>query len=138
MRWLSPLLPLVLAATPLSAQEAAVSSRYADLQLEDPAQESAARDLMHSLRCITCQSQSIADSDAPIAAEMRSLVRERIAAGESPDAIREWLVERYGAYITYEPKLDATTWPLFAGPLLILLAVGGLAWSRIRRRKERG
>lgn len=133
MRWLAPLL-LAFVAQPLAAQEAAVTSPYADRQLEDPAQEAAARDLMHSLRCITCQSQSIADSDAPMAADMRSLVRERIAEGESPDEIRDWLVERYGAYVTFEPELDATTWPLFAGPLLILLAVGGLAWSRIRRK----
>lgn len=134
MRWIAAILLLALAAQPLAAQEASVTSPYADLQLEDPAQEAAARELMHSLRCITCQSQSIADSDAPMAAEMRSLVRERVAVGESPDEIRDWLVERYGAYITYEPGLDATTWPLFVGPLLILFAVGGLAWSRIRRR----
>jgi cytochrome c-type biogenesis protein CcmH len=136
MKWLAALL-LAIVAQPLAAQEARVTSPYADRQLEDPAQEAEARGLMHSLRCITCQSQSIADSDAPMAADMRSLVRERIAAGESPDEIRTWLVERYGAYVTYEPELDATTWPLFAGPLLILLAVGGLAWSRIRR-KARG
>ena len=116
MRWLAPLL-LAFVAQPLAAQEAAVTSTYADRQLEDPAQEAAARDLMHSLRCITCQSQSIADSDAPMAADMRSLVRERIAEGQSPDEIRDWLVERYGAYVTFEPELDSTTWPLFAIPL---------------------
>lgn len=128
---------LALAVQPLAAQEAAVASPYADRQLDDPAAESRARELMHSLRCITCQSQSIADSDAPMAADMRSLVRERIAAGESPDAVREWLVERYGAYVTYAPELDAITWPLFAGPLVILLAMAALAWGRIRRKARK-
>lgn len=125
---------LALCAAPLAAQQPLMSSPYADRQLDDPAAEAEARELMQSLRCITCQSQSIADSEAPMAADMRSLVRERIAAGESPDAVREWLVERYGAYVTYEPELTAATWPLFAGPLVILLAVGALAWGRIRRK----
>ena len=134
MRWLIALL-LGLAALPLAAQEAAVTSPYADTQLEDPALEAQARALMHKLRCITCQSQSIADSEAPMAAEMRSLVRERIKAGETPEQVRGWLVERYGAYVTYEPEWSSATWPLFVGPVVILLAVGGLAWSRIRRRR---
>lgn len=134
MKWLIALL-LAVAALPVSAQEADVTSPYADTQLEDPALEAQARELMHTLRCITCQSQSIADSEAPMAAEMRSLVRERIKAGETPQEVRGWLVERYGAYVTYEPELTSTTWPLFVGPVLILLAVAGLAWSRIRRRR---
>ncbi|MXP09176.1 cytochrome c-type biogenesis protein [Pseudoblastomonas halimionae] len=134
MKWLIALL-LAVAALPLAAQEAEVTSPYADTQLENPALEAQARELMHTLRCITCQSQSIADSEAPMAAEMRSLVRERIMAGETPQEVRGWLVERYGAYVTYEPELTSTTWPLFVGPVLILLAVAGLAWSRIRRRR---
>jgi cytochrome c-type biogenesis protein CcmH/NrfF len=104
---------------------------YAYTQLEDPAQEAAARELMETLRCLQCQSQSIADSDAPVAGDMRHQVRTRIAAGESPEGIRAWLIARYGDYISYEPAISATTWPLFAIPVLLLLAAGLIVWRRL-------
>ena len=69
---------------------------------------------METLRCLNCQSQSIADSDAPMAGDMRNQVRERIAAGEEPEAIRAWLIERYGDYVSYAPRVTRLTWPLFA------------------------
>lgn len=92
-------------------------------QLRDPAQEAQARELMLTLRCLICQGQSIADSDADMAGDMRALVRERIAKGERPAAIRDWLIARYGDYVTYDPPLSPATWPLWAAPLL-LLALG--------------
>ena len=89
---------------------------------------------METLRCLKCQSQSIADSDAPMAGDMRHQVRIRIASGEHPDAVRAWLVERYGDYVSYEPKISASTWPLFAIPVLLLLVVGGILMGRFRKR----
>jgi cytochrome c-type biogenesis protein CcmH len=107
---------------------------YAYRQLDDPKLEAKAQGLMETIRCLTCQSQSIADSDASIAGDMRSQIRERIAAGEQPEAIRDWLVERYGDYITYTPRVTSLTWPLFAAPLAILLGAALL----LRRRFVRG
>ena len=125
------------AAAPAAAQSSLPPSEYAYRQLEDPRQEAAARSLMETLRCLVCQGQSIADSDAEMAGDMRALVRERIKAGEEPEAIRRWLVERYGAWVTYKPPLGAATWPLYAAPF-VLLALGlYLARSRFRRRAAR-
>ena len=118
---------------PAAAQDLLPPAPYAYRQLDDPEQEVKAQALMETLRCLKCQSQSIADSDAPMAGDMRHQVRTRIAAGETPDQIRDWMVERYGDYVSYQPELSATTWPLFAVPLL-LLAFGVL----ILRRRLRG
>jgi cytochrome c-type biogenesis protein CcmH len=89
---------------------------------------------MQSIRCLTCQSQSIADSDAKMAGDLRHEIRTRIAAGEQPEAIRGWLIERYGDYISYTPHLSQTTWPLFVVPVLLLLVALAVVASRIRRR----
>ena len=107
------------------AQDSLPPAPYAYRQLENSDQEAEAQALMETLRCLQCQGQSIADSDAPIAGAMRSLVRERIAAGETPQAIRGWLIERYGDYVSYRPRLTALTWPLYALPL-VLLALAAL------------
>ena len=107
---------------------------YAYQQLADPKLEAKAQALMETLRCLTCQGQSIADSDASMAGDMRSEIRQRIAAGESPEHIRQWLIGRYGEYISYKPQMTSTTWPLFVVPLLILLAVVLIAGRRLRRR----
>lgn len=117
----------------VAAQQSLPPAPYAYRQLEDPAKEAAAQALMETLRCLTCQSQSIADSDAPMAGDMRHEVRTRIAAGERPEAIRAWLVERYGNYVSYAPAVNEATWPLFAIPLLLLVAAGAILWRRLRR-----
>ena len=124
----------ILVALPVAAQQSVPPAPYAYRQLEDPAQEAKAQELMETLRCLKCQSQSIADSDAPMAGDMRHQVRIRIAAGESPEAVRAWLVERYGDYVSYEPVLSAHTWPLFAIPVMLVLVAGLLFWRRFRRR----
>jgi len=123
---------------PALAQDGVPPAPYAYRQLEDPAKEAEARALMETLRCLTCQSQSIADSDATMAGDMRHQVRTRIAAGESPDEVREWLVARYGDYISYEPRVTASTWPLFAIPLLILAVAGLVLARRLGKRKGAG
>ncbi|QZD93122.1 cytochrome c-type biogenesis protein CcmH [Qipengyuania xiapuensis] len=133
MRLLAGLL-MALAALPLAAQQTLPPAPYAYRQLEDPAQEAQAQELMETLRCLTCQSQSIADSDAPMAGDMRHQVRIRIAAGEEPEEIRIWLMERYGDYVSYEPVMSASTWPLFAIPLLLVLVAAAIFWRRFRKR----
>lgn len=121
-------------ATPLAAQDSMPPAPYAYRQLDDPALEAQARELMETIRCLKCQSQSIADSDAQMAGDMRHEVRTRIAAGESPGEVRAWLIERYGDYVSYEPRVSAMTWPLFAIPLLLLLAALFVVYRRLRRR----
>ncbi len=128
------LLALALLLTaPALADSTLPSSRWANRQLPDPRQEARARALMEELRCLVCQGQSIADSDAELASDMRALVRERIAAGEEPRAIRAWLVERYGDWVSYTPPVEPLTWPLWAAPLLLLGAGGWLLRGRIKR-----
>ncbi len=87
-------------AAPLRADSSLPPAPLAYTQLPDPAQEAQAKALMESLRCLVCQGQSIADSDAELAGDMRALVRQRIAAGEKPDDIRAWLVARYGKWVS--------------------------------------
>lgn len=118
------------------AQSSLPPARYANTQIADPVKEAEARKLMESLRCLVCQGQSIVDSDADMAGDMRSLVRTRIAAGESAASVRRWLIRSYGAYVTYDPPFSAVTAPLWIAPLL-LLAIGGLIMSRSFRRKKR-
>jgi len=105
-----------------------------DAPLRDPAREAQARALMATLRCLVCQGQSIADSDADMAVDMRALVRARVGAGERPDAVRDWLIARYGTYVTYDPPLSALTAPLWAAPLLLIAAGLWVVRGSFRRR----
>ena len=130
------LLALALIAAPVSADSDLPPAPLADTQLPDPRQEAAAKALMETIRCLVCQGQSIADSNAELAGDMRALVRQRIAAGEKPAAIRAWLVRRYGAWVSYDPPLDRTTWPLWAAPLLFLGLGVGIASRSFRRRRR--
>jgi cytochrome c-type biogenesis protein CcmH len=120
---------------PAFAQPTTPPAPYAYKQLADPRQEDDARALMETLRCLVCQGQSIADSDADMAGDMRSLVRERIAAGEKPEAIRAWLIERYGNWVSYKPPVEPITWPLWAAPVLLVGLGLWLARGRFRRRR---
>jgi cytochrome c-type biogenesis protein CcmH len=132
MRWLPIFLALL--AAPLCAQDLLPPAPYAYRQLDDPALEAQARELMETIRCLKCQSQSIGDSDAQMAGDMRHEVRTRIAAGESPAQVRARLVERYGDYVSYEPRVSATTWPLFAIPVLLFVVAVLIVGRRMRRR----
>ena len=127
------LLGAAMISAPLAAQDQLPPAPYAYRQLSDPKLEAKAQNLMETLRCLQCQSQSIADSDAPIAGDMRSEVRLRIAAGEDPEAIRRWLMERYGDYVSYKPEISRTTWPLFAVPLVLILLAVAIVWRRVGR-----
>ena len=128
------ILSALLVAAPLAAEPTATSATLANTQLRDPAQEAQAKALMETLRCLVCQGQSIADSDAGMAADMRALVRGRIAAGEAPASVRRWLIERYGDYVTYDPPLSGATWALWLAPAALLLAGLALARSSFRKR----
>jgi cytochrome c-type biogenesis protein CcmH len=125
-----------LMAMPVAAQDSMPPAPYAYNQIEDPAKEAEAAALMATLRCLKCQSQSIADSDAPMAGDMRHQVRSRILAGESPDEIRAWLIARYGDYVSYEPTVSASTWPLFAIPVLVILIGAGVLLRRLGKRRS--
>ena len=134
--WAVFALLLALLAMPAASQDAMPPAPYAYNQLDDPALEADAAALMATLRCLKCQSQSIADSDAPMAGDMRHQVRSRILAGESPDQIRAWLIARYGDYVSYNPTVSATTWPLFAVPVLLILIVGAVLLRRLGKRRN--
>ncbi len=125
---------LSLAATPALADSSMPAAPYANKQLPDAAQEKAAQALMLSVRCLVCQGQSIADSDADMASDMRAMIRKRIAAGEKPEDIRAWLIERYGNWVSYKPVFDAQTAPLWIAPLLLLGAGILVARGRFKKR----
>jgi cytochrome c-type biogenesis protein CcmH len=110
---------------------------WANRQLPDASQEAKAQALMQELRCLVCQGQSIADSDAELAADMRDLVRRRIAAGEKPSHVRAWLIQRYGTWVSYRPTVEPAAWPLWLTPVG-LLVVGVWMIRRRIRLKGRG
>jgi len=122
-------------AQPALADSSLPPAPWADRQLPDPRQEARARALMEELRCLVCQGQSIADSDAEIAGDMRNLVRSRIAAGEPPRQIRAWLVERYGDWISYRPPAAPIGWPLWGAPLVLLFPGALLVGKRIKLKR---
>jgi cytochrome c-type biogenesis protein CcmH len=126
---------LTLISAPAIADSDLAQPRWANEQLPDPRHEAAAQALMGTLRCLVCQGQSIADSDADLAGSMRAMVRTRIAAGERPPAIRAWLVSRYGNWVSFTPPVEPLTWPLWAAPFLLLLAGLWLARGRFARRR---
>jgi cytochrome c-type biogenesis protein CcmH len=116
------LLAAALAVSPLSSAP-----------LADPAQERRAEALDMEIRCVVCENEPIAQSTADIAADMRRLVRERIAAGASDEEIRRFFRERYGDFVLLRPPFDARTWALWAAPALLLALGGGLLLARARR-----
>jgi cytochrome c-type biogenesis protein CcmH len=127
---------LLLAATPALADSSLPPAYWANRQLPDAQREAEAQALMEEIRCLVCQGQSIADSDAELAGDMRDMVRRRIAAGEKPAAIRAWLIQRYGEWITLRPPAEPLTWPLWLAPLAFLLGGGFLAATRLKRRRK--
>ena len=131
------LLAALVLAQPLFADSNLPPAYWSDRQLPDPRQEAKAQALMAELRCLVCQGQSIADSDAELAGDMRDLVRRRIAAGEKPATIRAWLVQRYGSWISYKPTDEPAAWPLWLAPAALLITGGWLIRRRIRLKAKR-
>ena len=131
MNKLALLLTLLL-AQPLLADSNLPPAYWANRELPSPQQEAQAQELMEQIRCLVCQGQSIADSDAELAGDMRDMVRRRIAAGEKPAAIRAWLIQRYGTWISYKPTEEPAAWPLWLTPIVLLLAGAWVIRRRIR------
>ncbi|MGD9966959.1 MAG: cytochrome c-type biogenesis protein CcmH [Hyphomonadaceae bacterium] len=104
--------------------------------LADPAQEARAQSLEREIRCVQCENEPIAQSTADIAGDMRALVRERVAAGDSDAEIRAFFRQRYGDFVLFRPPLDARTWALWAAPLVLIGA--GLAAVLSARRGQGG
>jgi cytochrome c-type biogenesis protein CcmH len=105
-----------------------------DEVLKDPVLEHRAREISSGLRCLVCQNQSIDDSDAQLAKDLRLLVRERLVAGDSDEAVRHYLVQRYGEFVLLKPTFKAHTLLLWLTPVLVL-ALGALgAYAALRRR----
>lgn len=129
------LLSLLLLSTPISAQDGPTPP-LANVQLENPVQEARALKLMQNLRCIQCQSQSIHDSDAPIAEAMRHEVRSRVVAGKTDAEIEGWLIERYGDWVSFAPPASGAGLMLWLAPLLLLGAALWLARARFKRSRS--
>jgi cytochrome c-type biogenesis protein CcmH len=126
------LIAAMVIAQPLLADSNLPPSYWSNRQLPDAREEAEAQALMEQIRCLVCQGQSIADSDAELAGDMRDLVRRRIAAGEKPSSIRAWLIDRYGTWISYKPTAEPAAWPLWLAPLGLLLVGVWLIRRRIR------
>jgi cytochrome c-type biogenesis protein CcmH len=126
---------LIALAVPAMADSGLPPARWANEQLADPRQEAQAKALMEELRCLVCQGQSIADSDAELAGDMRALVRQRIAAGETPEQVRSWLIRRYGNWVSYRPPVEPVTWPLWLAPAVLLFMGAWLIRKRLIRRR---
>lgn len=106
-----------------------------DEVLSDPALEERARELSAQMRCLVCQNQSIDDSDAPLAKDLRVLIRDRLVAGDSNQQVVDYLVSRYGEFVLLKPRLTIKTLALWAGPFLILLLGAFIVW---RQRRNMG
>jgi cytochrome c-type biogenesis protein CcmH len=106
--------------------------------MSDPVKETRARDLSRELRCMVCQNQSIDDSEAPLARDLRLLVRERIAAGDSNSQVLDFLVARYGEFVLLKPRFEQQTLLLWLVPPLVLLGGGLALWINARRRPRGG
>ena len=128
MRTLAALLLFAMISTAVAVQPAE--------QLADPALEGRAREISAGLRCLVCQNQSIDDSDAPLARDLRLLVRERLSSGDSDTEIRDYLVARYGGFILLRPQLRVETLLLWLTPLIVLAAGAAVLFVHLRRKPE--
>jgi cytochrome c-type biogenesis protein CcmH len=104
--------------------------------MANPAQEARARNLSRELRCMVCQNQSIDDSEAPLARDIRLLVRERIAAGDTDQQVLDFLVARYGEFVLLKPRFEPSTLPLWLLTPLLLIGGGAALWGYSRRRSK--
>ena len=131
------MLALALVVSMLAAPMA-VRAVQPDEMLADPAMEARARDVSRELRCVVCQNESIDESNAELAHDLRVLVRERIAAGDSNRQVIDYVVSRYGDFVLLRPPLKAETWALWFGPAVVL-AIGILVLAiYLRRRAKAG
>ena len=138
MRWLlAVLLSLALAGTamPEASAQANAQADAAPLQFRDAGEEHRFHALAAELRCVMCQNQSLADSNALIALQLRREVLDLMREGRSDAQIKDYLVARYGEFVLYQPKLEASTWLLWLGPALLLAVGAGVVISIVRRKR---
>ena len=139
MRMFARLLVLLLLAAPLGvahAQQQPLQDTYV-APLADPALEARAKALQRELRCVVCQGQSVDESNAPLAADMRRLIREQIQSGKSDDQVMEFFVARYGTFVLMNPPVDADTYFLWFGPLVLLVVGGAVIGMTVMRARKR-
>ena len=133
MRLVAPLLTLLLFAGGAFAQPAKPDT---PLQFRDAAEEARFHALASELRCVMCQNQSLADSNAQIARDLRGEILQLMRHGRSDAQIEQFLVARYGEFVLYRPRVEASTWLLWFGPALVLLAGGAVVVAIVRRRSR--
>lgn len=131
-------LSAILAALMLAATAPRPPAPADDRPLPQAGQEARAQALHHQLRCVVCQNQSIAESDAVLAADLRNVVRERIAAGDTDQQVLDYVVARYGDFVLMRPPVTGATWLLWAGPFLVLLLGGTAIAAYLVRRRAGG
>jgi cytochrome c-type biogenesis protein CcmH len=129
---------LCLLACLLGAGAGVQAATNPDEILADPVLEQRARSLSKELRCLVCQNQSIDDSDADLARDLRRIVRERLVAGDSDGEIVAFLTARYGDFVLLKPPVEPATWGLWFGPALVLLGAGAGIALYLRRRRSSG
>ena len=117
-----------------SERPVGIGEESADTPLEDPKLEARARALMGEIRCLVCQNQAIDESNAELAQDLRTIVRTQMAAGQSEDDVKAYLVSRYGDWVLLKPPVDARTWLLWLSPVLFLL-LGGI-WLMLHLRRN--
>jgi len=123
------ILVLALSAAVAQAKEAAPTAA-------DPVLEKRVMDLSHELRCLVCQNQTIADSNAELAIDLRNQVREKLAVGMSDQDVIDFMVERYGDFVLYRPPVKGATWLLWFGPFALLVIGIGVFVMKVRRRRS--
>lgn len=123
----------IVATLMISAMAYAVA---VDTPLPDPEKEALARSIMKDIRCVVCQNQSIEDSNAELAKDLRVLIRERVAAGEKADDIQTFLVARYGEWVLLKPPVNQSTYFLWASPFLVLLVLAAALVARRRAQPQ--
>ncbi|MGV8931057.1 MAG: cytochrome c-type biogenesis protein [Luteimonas sp.] len=139
LRWLATcLVAVALLPGVLASAHAQVAGDPAPLQFHDSAEEARFQALTHQLRCVMCQNQSLADSDAQIAHDLRREVLKLMREGKSDDEVVAFLVQRYGEFVRYKPAMQADTWLLWFGPGLLLLGGGVVVYRIVRKRSRQG
>ena len=131
MRFL--LAPIIFIALSMNAAAIGVDKD----RLQDPAQEARAQEIMKQLRCLVCQNQSIVESDAGLAVDLRAIVREQVKAGQSDAQIVEFMTSRYGDWVLLKPPFKMATALLWLGPLFLLLVGGYFVFRYVRQRPEK-
>jgi cytochrome c-type biogenesis protein CcmH len=119
----------------LAMASALAWGQASEIAKPDPATEQRLKELAEELRCLVCQNQTIADSNAPLALDLRNQIRTQIAQGRSDSQIRAYMVERYGDFVLYKPPFKASTLVLWLGPLLLLAAGAAIFWKVVGKRR---